>query len=41
MHLKKEEGPKKRSGVTFETLHKEVKGINLGIIISPKDKLLF
>ncbi len=33
--------PKKKGDVTFETPHKESEGINLGIIISPKDKLLF
>jgi hypothetical protein len=32
--------PKKRGGVTFETPHEESEGRNLGIIISPKDRLL-
>jgi hypothetical protein len=42
-HMQKGKGgrPKKKGDVTFETPHKESEGINLGIIISPKDKLLF
>jgi len=32
--------PKKRGGVTFETPHQESEGRNLGMIISPKDRLL-
>jgi hypothetical protein len=41
VHLKKEEAPKKRGGVTFETPHEESEGRNLRMIISPKDRLLF
>jgi len=32
--------PKKRGGVTIETPHEESEGRNLGMIISPKDRLL-
>jgi hypothetical protein len=41
VHIKKEEGPKKKGDVTFETPHEKLERKNLGIIISPKDRLLF